>query len=351
MDPQQNPIPTPKPYTKFLLFFLLAFSFVAVFVGGYFLHDLFKKENPTKSETITKSQPPMTPSPTKRNNPNTPSIPDNVNDTTLFLPGKTYFEDTIIAVAKDAPHQAVLLSARRIERDNSFAQDTGLTYFDGNSWDRNQNRDDTPNSKIVANYLIKSWEDTLDESRVLKESVHVTATLNTTAIEITTKTFSNEIAMRSLPGYTKFMSNTSGTMTINGKSFDAYIVYTRIYSLNASDVQFYVQPLGLTTYWVAFWDENGTFYHIDKSLVGKPTDVYKTHQVAVTESITNDLPSVEKSFLVDVNSDNASSPNKVTITTHNSQGSILELNRHSGLNKAPDTSYTWIISDVDGVVN
>lgn len=44
----------------------------------------------------------------------------------------------------------------------------------------------------------------------------------------------NEIGIRSLPGYTKFMSEGDGTIIINGEPFESYVLYTRIYSSNSS---------------------------------------------------------------------------------------------------------------------
>jgi hypothetical protein len=143
------------------------------------------------------------------------------------------------------------------------------------------------------------------------------------------------------------MSNSSGTVTIDGKTYDAYILYTKIYSLNAKDIQFYDQPLGLKTYWIAFWDVNGNFYHIDTTSVDKPTEVYKTHQIAIEETIDG---GVYKSFSVGAENDKTKPPTNFTIQTNLPNGAVLSLKRLNALNKAPNNSYTWIMGEVDGVV-
>lgn len=324
----------------FLLIFLII-GFIIAFTSGYFLRTVLSSE-----EEIPKEKQPL---PTTLPNdtgvmPNTPEI---AQDTTKFLPGKFYFDDTLIAITKDTPHQTIAASVRRIEQNGSYSQKTGVSYFNGDKWTRLQDSKNTPNPTIVSNSLITRWITNLDPSRVLKESDEGEFTVNKTKIAFSTGELQNEISVRSLPGYTKFLSVGNGTLTIDGQTYEAYILYTRIYSLNASDIQFYNEPLGLTTDWLAFWDTEGNFYHADATQVNKPTPIYQTHQLGILELING---AVLKTFQLSINRDAQKPPVKYTITLGIPLSSTLTLNRINAINKAPNNAYTWFMGNVEGSV-
>jgi hypothetical protein len=320
--------------SKIFIIVIILLGFITTFVSGFLLSRLFTAEQNASIGQVTR----VTPYPTN---------PQLEQDTTVFLPGKYYFDDTVIVVTKDNPRINLVASVTRTEQEKDYLQNTRVSYYDGNTWTRQTDSKTTKDSGVVSNNLLKSWDVTIDQSRVLKQTVHGEVTINNTSVAFSTGILQNEIGMRSLPGYTKFMSNGSGTININGTVHQAYIVYTRIYSLNAADIQYYNQSLGLTTDWIAFWDAKGNFYHIDKTSVDKPTQIYQTHQIGVLEDATG---AVTKTFEVKVTRDSKNPPEKYAVSLNNPVGAALKLNRINGINKAPNGSFTWYMGNVEGTV-
>lgn len=320
--------------TKIVILTLLCFGFVTTFVSGYFLANLKSSEQwPPKPKMSG------TPQPTSK---------AGVQDTTKFLPGKFYFDDTIIAVTKDQPTRAFAISARRVEQDDDhYIQRTGLSYFDGTVWQRVTDTNTNTDSAIYSNDVIRKWNLTIEASRVLKERIVGELNSNTTAIQFSTGTLQNEISIRSLPGYTKFMSTGNGIITIDGNNHDAYILQTKIYSLNANDIQFYDQPLGITTDWLAFWTADGSFYHLDATTVDRPTQIYQSHKIGVFEDI---YLSVTKTFDISINRSTEEQPKTYAVNFLAPINKSLTLNRTSLLNKSPNNSYVWFMGTIKGTV-
>lgn len=323
-------------FPKFLLILLLILGFIICFITGFFLNPLLS--NQTKTDKTTSNVKPLP----------TPVI-DKTNETaqeiTKFLPGKAYFDDTVMLVSKKDPAVSLIATATRNQQEKGYVQNTRVSVFDGKSWARKTGQATTDTSTIVSGTIVKNWTTETDPSRVLKEKSSGEINLNDLQIKFSTNTLQNEISVRSQPGYTKFMSNGEGTLTINNQSYPAYVLYTRIYSLNASEIQFYDQPFGLTTDWVAFWDENGNFYHVDTTSVSKPTDIYKTHKLGVMETNTG---SVLKTFAVTTTRDQITPPDKYTFNLQNPVDVTLNLERLNSLNKAPNNSYKWFVGQVKG---
>lgn len=331
---------------KFFLILLIILGFVGAFGGGYFLKDLLKKENVTQN--IIQSSP--MPSANSQSNSQKPIIqnePSIIAETTKFLPGKHYFDDTIMAIAKDKPYYSLVATVTRQQQGSNYAQNSRVSYFDGKSWVRKQDSKTIPDNNIVSNSLIKSWSTSIDQSRVLKETDNGEININNSTISFSSGLLQNEISIRSLPGYTKFISKGDGFLTINGIKYSAYILYTRIYSLNSSDIQFYNQPFGLTTDWLVFWDTDGNMYHVDATNVTNPTLIYQTHKLGVLEDKDG---TVFKTFQVTVNRDSLIPPNKYTIGLGSSIDSVLDLNLLDSINKAPNDSYKWYMGHVTGTV-
>jgi hypothetical protein len=338
--------PQSKNGIKYVILGILILGFIVTFASGYFLSQVLSAEQPVS--------PPGTnyPSPTRIPFIRTTPVPiDNgqqvQQDTTKFLPGKFYFEDTILVVTKDKPQINLIASINRLEQEKNYSQGTRVSYFDGSSWVRKGVNNTTADSTIVSNSLIKSWNIVIDPSRVLRETVKGEVTINDTPITFKTDILRNEISMRSLPGYTKFMSSGTGQLTLNGKAHEMYVLYTRIYSLNAADIQFYNQPLGLTTDWIAFWDANGNFYHVDTTAVEKVTPIYQSHQVGIQEDSNG---SVIKTFSVSVGRDTSNPPSNYTVIMNNPINDTVTFKRTNSLNKSPNASYSWFMSSIEGSV-
>jgi hypothetical protein len=331
--------PPNSPILKIFILFVIILGFITTFVTGFYLNRLLSSErNPeTKIPNIVNNN---TPSLTSRS----PQIAQN---STKFLPGKHYFDDTVILVTKDKPQVNLIATVTRNEQITDYAQNTRVSYYDGNNWTRKSDSKETADSTIVSNNLVKSWNIDIDPSRVLKQTAQGEITIGNSSVKFSMGMLENEIGIRSLPGYTKFMSQGTGTLIINGVSHQAYVLYTRIYSLNASEIQFYNDPFGLTTDWVAFWDTNGNFYHVDATSVDKPTPIYQTHQLGIMEDSTG---SVTKTFNLSITRDSKNPPVQYSILMNNPIGIQLNFNRTNGVNKALDGSYTWYMGNIEGTV-
>ncbi len=344
-----NSLSKRNAFFKFILLLLVILGFITAFGGGYFLKDLLKKGNDV-TQNIKQEIPQPTPATNTQLNPQKPIIqnePSAIQETTKFLPGKQYFDDTIIAITKDKPNYSIVATVTRQQQDSNYSQNSRVSYFDGKSWDRKLDTKSTQDSTIVSNSLVRSWSTNIDSSRVLKETDNGEINVNNSTILFSSGNLQNEISIRSLPGYTKFLSKGDGFLTINGTKYPAYVLYTRIYSLNSSDIQFYNQPFGLTTDWLVFWDSDGNMYHVDATEVSNPTLIYQTHKLGVIEDKDS---TVTKTFQLTIARDSQTPPNKYTIGLASPIGSTLNLNLLDSINKAPDNSFKWYMGHVTGTV-
>jgi len=323
-----------KQLPKIALFLLILVGFVMTFISGYFVHRLFAPEGNKPTEGNNSIAPPQNDIPISQNN-------------TTFTTGAFYFEDTIIAITKDSPHMTFAATVTRLQGDKNYTQRSRMSYNDGKNWNRFSDSKTTTDSTIVRDNLVKSWVTNIDPSRVLKESIKGELDTNDTKILFSTNNLDNEIGIRSLPGYTKFMSHGTGSVTINGETHQAYILYDRIYSLNASDIQFYNQPFGLTTDWVAFWDTDGNFYHVDATTVDKPTNIYQTHHIGIFDDKNY---AVTKTFNVSISRDAQVPPAAYTINLKAPIAKTLTFKRTTSVNKAPGSSYQWYMGNIEGTV-
>lgn len=341
----QVPTASFRHLSKFFILAVVIIGFITTFASGYILSQMISTEKnvTTATKPQAKNIPYVansTPYPTANN-------PQVEQDSTKFLPGKHYFDDTIMIVTKDKPQINLVATVTRAEQDKNYAQSTRVSYYDGANWTRQSASKTAQDSTIISNNLVKSWNTTIDPSRVLKQTAQGEITINNSSLVFSTGVLQNEIGIRSLPGYTKFISNGTGTLTVNGVSHQVYILYTRIYSLNASEIQFYNQPFGVTTDYIAFWDSQGNLYHVDATGVDKPTPTYQTHQLGIMEDV---IGAVTKTFSVTVNRDSKNPPEKYTVSLNSPIGATLNFNRVNGINKAPNGSFTWYMGNIEGTV-
>ena len=324
MDPNL-PSPTPQHSKNYLWLIILLsiLSLLSTFIGGYYLNILLK------SEVVVATPVPISERPEKN---------------TIFLPGKQYFDDTVMAFTENEPRKILIATVTRQEKDN------GVSYFDGTKWTRKVSVANHETSEIYTNNIVSSWKIDIDPSRVLKQSVSGKITLDQTNLDFNTGMITNNIGVRSLPGYTKFMSTGIGSLVINGVPNQVKILYDRIYSSNSKDIQFYDSPLGLTTHWVAFWDTTGNFFHVDSTTVDNPTQIYQTHQIGVKVDTRG---GVFKTFLVEVQPSKENPPQTYTIKFGEPMNQILSFKSNSSLNKDPGNENNWFMSyglgSVDGI--
>lgn len=305
---------------------LFTLSIGSSFAGGFFL----------RSFLTDPVQPDLSVSPTPTTAPQTSEPQPN----SQYVKGKQYFDDTVIAITDDDEPLALVATVARQETQNGSNQSTRVSYYDGQEWTRKTLVKEHETAAIYTDDIVSSWEVTIDPTRVLKQRVEGAMRINQAFIEFDTGEITNNIAVRSLPGYTKFMSNGSGTVTVDGITRNAHILYVRIYSNNSEEIQFYSTPFDITTHWLIFWDQQGNAYHIDSTYVDRPTDKYQSHQFGVF--VTQD-GMVSKTFEVTVDTDTNEPPQSYTIRLGDPIGRTISFTPHSSLNKAPDNSYGWYI--------
>lgn len=325
-----------KPKMLRALFFSLIFilSIAAAFITGYYIHTLISspKNNGANSSPIS-----------------TQDITEKeVVDETKSPKGKEYYDDTIIAITPDNPKKILVATATRQETENGANQNTRVSFFDGSAWTRKILTKSYENTAIHTNEIILEWQITIDKSRLLKQSVTGKIRLNDNQLDFDTGIITNNISVRSLPGFTKFMSTNDGILTINGNIFPAKILYTRIYSNNSEEIQFYGSSLGLTTHWLAFWDTLGNFYHVDLTVVANPTHKYQTHQFGV---MVDNLGRVSKTFEILIDTSNEMPPQKYQITLGPPINKNLFFNIGKSIDKAPNNSYNWFMSEGTGQID
>ena len=330
--------PTPlQPTDKlnlWLVAVLLLLSTTAAFVGGYFFKSI-DQEPPSQTYGAI-------PSP----NPNLDDEP--IQLATPATIGGDYYDDTIMAVTSETPRRLLVATVSRKETEQGAIQGTRVSFFDGHNWTRKILSEKEEDLGINTNSLLEGWKIEIDPSRVLRQTVSGRVTVDETTIGFETGELTNNIGMRSLPGYTKFMSTQDGMVNIDGVKVKAKILYTRIYSSNAAELQFYETPFGLTTNWLAFWDREGNFYHIDRTQVDKATDKYQTHQIGV--KVAKD-GGVYKTFVVEVTQGEENPPASYEIKLGAPINETVQFVAGESINKAPSNAYQWFMSEGEGQID
>jgi hypothetical protein len=102
--------------------------------------------------------------------------------------------------------------------------------------------------------------------------------------------------------------------------------------------------MDLTTYWAAFWDADGNFYHIDNTNVGRPSELYKTHNIGVAELADG---SIQKTFSVYVSSNSSIPPSEYNISIPVPGRPTMVLQEIKSLDKSPKGT-SWFMSLVKG---
>jgi hypothetical protein len=322
----------------------LFLGFVSTFFSGYYVQTLLSYEHALKPTAL----PTNIPTATSVGYPGESSAPGGIMPGTAFSPGKHYFEDSVFFITKDAPHYTLIATATRGELDTDFRQDSRVSYFDGSTWVRKFVQGNHPGAGIFSNQFITQWSEKIDPSRVLKEQITGAVAIEQTRLGFDSGAVFNEISMRSLPGYSKFMSRGNGSLTINGKKYDAYVLVSAIHSLNIADIQFYSSPIGVTTDWIAFWADDGTFYHVDATSVTKPTPIYASHQIGIREDANG---AVLKTFSITTTRDSVRDPSQYRTVLNMPVGDTLQFNRINKHDKYPWLSqYVWFMGQLEGEV-
>lgn len=235
-----------------------------------------------------------------------------------FTTGKHYFLDNLIVISKTSPRIMLEINAGRSEvADGKFRKFIRVNYFDGTTWTYKSDIvvAETPN--ITPTTLIPSWSTQIDKSRLLREQSQVQVELDNNHFKITTDVLSNDMLIRSLPEYTKFMSEGRGTLSINDAAIPVYISYSRIFSSNfdqlpVTDTNYYDKDNDVLTDWLLFWDADENFYFVDVTHVGENMSVenYTSHALGIKKSNTG---AVQTTFNVGITHDSLTNPRSFTI--------------------------------------
>lgn len=291
---------------------------------------------PIPTPTVTPSP---TPTPTISLLPTEPPV-----QSMQFLPNKQYYNDEVTILTKDNPHQIISVQVTRAEQQTNFLQYTAINFYDGASWNRNTLSSATTDSSIQTNTIIRNWSSAIGSANKTSPDLAVTVAYKDIVISLAKKTISDEINLVSLPNLTKFTSQGTGTVTIDGVSHDAYFVYTRSYSLNAASLSFLTNPANFTTKWVAAWDLAGNFYLVDIQKAKAGTSAYQNYQLAAIQDSKGGISRYSDAAF------QQQSQNNGTYEVHFSN-QILDFTYLTSLAKsAPSDPYVWTDGSMDGNV-
>lgn len=268
---------------------------------------------------------------------------------TKFVAGLKYFEDGFYMQVRDENQTTLVASIGRYEQqDGSYLQQDRVSLISTKQATRKINSTKTRSSAIVSDKFIRSWTTKYDESRVLKETSQMHLVFDTYDFQIETGILANDMAIRSLPGYTKFFSPGNAEVTLSGKTYEGKIVYYRTYSQNQSDLLVYANHLGITTDLLVFWDERGRTYVMDTTEVDKPVEIYHPHKIAFMSDGTGRL---WRTFEVGVTRDSVQLPGNYVISMGEPISAVFKVARGEFVNKMPDGSYQWYLGSATGSVN
>lgn len=320
-------------------------AFIIVFVFGLFLGRT--PQNKKNSQIVSISP---TAAPTEIVEENTSLTPTPVSEIPLvqFLPNKQYFDDTYVAIQRDAPHAAIVLSTSRVEQQQNFVEYTKVNYFDGQVWNRKTVTTTIPSSDIKTNSLLRSWTNAseIDQNQSSPPPL-AEVQLPTGSITFTSTNLQNEISLQSLPGSTKFIYQGLGSITIKGDTTPAYVFYSRTYSFNAVDLAFLAHPENLTSNWFLFWDKENTFYYLDNHNVPGSTSPIQNFQIGVRESSGQ---VVLRTTGISISSQKENQINNFNVIFSNPINEKVELPEQNTINKADTKAYQWIMELGEGKV-
>ncbi|MEK7168748.1 MAG: hypothetical protein AAB778_01935 [Patescibacteria group bacterium] len=281
------------------------------------------------------------------------SLSPNTNiDTNTNIVQQKYkpnFIDEIILVTKEKPYQALILTAiRTYSNENINNYTIKAFYFNGQKWLKEISEGKSKElDNIPKTPLIPIWEIINDPSYMLKQSSNGEVNIDEKSIKFEIPTFYNEMSIRSSPKYTKFMSETDGTLIIDDKEYDSYILYSRIYSFSPPEGLIFISdPAGIETEWLAFWDNNGNFYTIDETVVDnkKTLDTYKAHSLGMVKDKDG---KVQKSFILNLERNGLK---KYSVDIKENINKTIDITKLDSINKSVNGVDIWLTGLVEGEV-
>ena len=261
-----------------------------------------------------------------------------------FLPGKRYFSDSMGIITKNNPHQIIIVSVTRAEQVSDYISYTTINFFNGSSWDRETLTSSSTRSDVANNTIVRNWSSNLDIQGQGRKSASVNLSLRNNNMTISANNFSEEISLVSLPDYTKFVYQGTGKIIINNVEQEAYIAYTRAYSLNAASLAFFNNPASYASKWMTTWDNMGNFYVIDTLSSAVASNPYQNYQIGAVQT---EEGAITRSSTLSFNKNkNDSGRFQVSVGKNSIDLAFLTSYNKASINEP----YTWVLGPVDGTV-
>jgi len=340
-DPSEDS-PKKRSVPKQLLIGGAVFAFLLTFLLGFLIRGQVRgpqKETilPTPIPLVTEKATATTPSPKQSELP---------QETIRFLPGKGYYDDSISIITKSNPRIILQASASRIEQETNYTEFSKVNVFDGKEWTQQILTGTVYDTNVGKNTLIQEWMTNFQGSTSSNNSPTISVKIATKqhTVAFASSTIFNELSTQSKPNYTKFIYQGSGRLSLDNDQYDAYVVYSRTYSVNAADLAFFNKPEALKTAWVAFWAEDGSFYHVDSldtNNVGRSIASYSlgladgNNQVLKTPSVTT-----KSGTQAEINAYEVSFGNPINRTLN---GVFTQK-----LIKSAKSNYNWVFGPIEG---
>lgn len=276
----------------YLIFFIA--SIASLLFTGYSLKGIWEKEQQSKNpqEYRLTNNDKLSDSTVKRNN----SV--YIDEDLGLRNGEYYINDTVIILSKKQGNVALVATVTREQKyDASVTQISRASLFDGSKWIRRTNTESVPDLNIYPNDIVKNWRVQVDKAISLKQKAYGQLKFDETTISFSVDDIENEMPIRASIGYTKFFSTSPGKITIDGISYDANILYSRIYSSKPDEVLVYDDNFPFRTFWMILWDDEGNFYHADVTNLLRDVPNYASHSIGYKEKSGGEI---SKTFILDV---------------------------------------------------
>lgn len=258
--------------------------------------------------------------------------------------GTYYINDTVFLITKQGKKLTLIATATRTsEPQKKTTQVSRASYYDGTSWVRKTDTTTVSDLSIASDSIVKSWNVQMDPGINLRQKASGALALGNTDLAFTAPDLQNEMPTRATPGYTKFLSEGEGTLTVAGQTYDCFVLYSKIYSNNPAEFQVYDDIGPFQTYWIAAWDASGEFYHADITSLQKNTGPYQSHSIGFLK--TADNATISKTFFLDgfiSQLDGQKSPRMLAINYHTPIDTVVNLSVDSSFQKYTNIGYQWI---------
>lgn len=338
---EQIAITKPAGRSKRILLIFAVFISLFLFLTGFLLRGFLSP--------VKQAAPITTPEPLPTNTPVLIQTPSEDSDKIIqYLPGKQFYEDSIIVVTKQIPHITLIVSAGRIEQEAQYQQYTKIQYYNRENSFRETLINSTANASITNNTIIRLWEPSQNSIFSKNNDAKISLKYKETALDIKINGFKSDISVRSLPGFTKFVSQGEGVLTINGEIFSANIAYTRSYSSNASYIKYLNTPEKLTGRWFVFWDTKGNFYYIDILATENKQNIYENYSKGIREDSAGNLTE-----LLDVNFNtlkDATDFGPYEFIINKPLKQQIKFSFINSFNKSASQAYRWLLGIGEGVI-